>query len=198
MKKAPESRNNLLATARALILQRGFSAMTVDAVCAAADVTKGSFFHHFNSKEALGEAVLAQFWADVQTRQEQAAYQHAADPSARLFGYIDHAIETYQDPVIGSGCLLAIYTLELKETYPGIYAQCVPHFVEWKNDLQALLQDAAGGCQPRCSFDAAAWAELYISTLEGVLILSRALNDPAVITRALTLFRDQVRVALDR
>ena len=192
MKKSSSSRDKLIAVARDLIIERGFSAMSVGAVCAAAAVTKGSFFHHFSTKEALGEAVLEQFWSDVQDRQSKASYQHAGDPFEKLLGYIDHAIEIYQDPVIRKGCLLAVFTSELRETQPNLFMKCVPHFIAWKTDLEALLQEAAAYCQPINPWIPSAWAELYISALEGALILARALNDPKVITRVLTLFRAQL------
>lgn len=195
MKTTVSSRNILLSSARKLIIDRGFSAMTVEAVCKSAQVTKGSFFHHFNSKEALGEAVLEQFWIEVQTNQQQASFLQADTPLAMLLGYVDHMMETFQDPDL-TGCLLAIFTLELRDTYPSIYAKCTPHFHEWKTALQQMLQTAIDTSSSKVTLDASIWAEFFISTLEGALILAKAFNDPMVTTRTLTLYRDQLRLAL--
>lgn len=55
------SRERIMKSARELILNRGFSAMTVAAVCQSAGITKDDFFHHFPSKDTLGAAVLSKF-----------------------------------------------------------------------------------------------------------------------------------------
>lgn len=193
MNTALSSRDNLIAIARDLIIDRGFSAMSVSTVCAAAKVTKGSFFHHFSSKDELGEVVLEKFWKDVQERHAKAGYLQAGNPLDVLYSYIDHAIETYQDPEF-RGCLLAVFTSELKETHPALYAKSIPYFVEWKAEVEELLRNAAKFFQPRGPFDATIWAELYISAVEGVLILAKAENNPQVIARVLNLFRDQLKL----
>ena len=54
--KTENARSKLLDAAIALIRQQGFSATTVDQLCGMAGVTKGAFFHHFASKDALGAA----------------------------------------------------------------------------------------------------------------------------------------------
>lgn len=166
--------------------------MSVNDVCTAAGVTKGSFFHHFESKEILGEAVLDEFWQNVQDGQVNAAYRNVDTPIARLLGYIDHAIDTYQQPELRSGCLLAVYVSELRETHPRLYQKCIPHFLSWKSDFVLLIQDAVAQLPVKDRLDVEGWAEFYISSLEGALILSRALDDPQVITRVLTLYRNQL------
>ena len=58
-KQSPErgsARTRLLEAARDIVRTKGFAATTVDDLCRAADVTKGAFFHHFASKDALGVA----------------------------------------------------------------------------------------------------------------------------------------------
>lgn len=51
-----ETRNRLLDAARDVIRAQGYPATTIDDVCASAGVTKGVFFHHFESEERLGVA----------------------------------------------------------------------------------------------------------------------------------------------
>ena len=58
-----DARTRLLDAARDVIRRKGFDATTVDDLCEAAGVTKGAYFHHFKSKEALGVAA-AETWSE--------------------------------------------------------------------------------------------------------------------------------------
>jgi TetR/AcrR family transcriptional repressor of nem operon len=50
------ARPKLLDAALSVIRTKGYSATSVDELCAAAGVTKGAFFHYFKSKDELGVA----------------------------------------------------------------------------------------------------------------------------------------------
>jgi TetR/AcrR family transcriptional repressor of nem operon len=195
MNKSNSTRDTLIGVAKALIVERGFTAMSVSTVCTAAQVTKGSFFHHFSSKDELGAVVLDKFWADVLDSHSSAEYQQASTPLDAIDGYIEHAIKSYEDPAFG-GCLLAVFTTELKDTHPDLYHRSVPYFMEWKSEVEELLKEAVRYCRPKEAFDAQEWAELYVSTVEGVLILSKAQQELSVIGRVLRLFREQLKRAL--
>lgn len=166
--------------------------MTLDSLCVSAEVTKGSLFHYFSSKEELGVAVLNHFWDEVRIRQTNASYQSIKNPLSKILGYIDHTIETYSDPSIRSGCLLAMYILELRETNPIIYTETVKNIQIWRNDLHSMFNAVNDFQRPIQNFDALAWTDFYISTLEGALILAQSLDDVTVIGRSLSLFRSQL------
>jgi TetR/AcrR family transcriptional repressor of nem operon len=188
------SREKILEGAEQLILARGFSAMTVDAVCASAGITKGGFFHHFQNKEALGEAVIAKFWNDAEERQITAAYRNQTDPVKYLEGYLDNAIELYKDPKLQRGCLLAIYTMELGESNAALFSCASQYFNTWRTEFMAMLERACASKSPALDFQS--WGDLYISTLEGSLLLAKANNDPRAITRALTLYKSMLMTSL--
>ena len=64
MPDTPEnSRNRLLAATIDLVRANGYAATRVEDICAAAGVTKGSFFHHFASKEELA-AAAGEHWGE--------------------------------------------------------------------------------------------------------------------------------------
>src|ERR1700732_664868 len=50
-RKRQQTRERLTRVARALFLERGFEATTLDDIAAAADISRRSFFHYFASKE---------------------------------------------------------------------------------------------------------------------------------------------------
>ena len=89
---ASETRGKLLDAARDVIRTKGYAGSTVDDICAAAGVTKGSFFHHFDSKEALGVAAIERFGAMAATLFGNAPYRSLSDPRDRVLGYVDFRI----------------------------------------------------------------------------------------------------------
>ena len=68
---------------------KGYSAARIEDVCEAAGLTKGSFFHHFDSKEELALAA-ADYWIEGTGAFFASASYHAlADPLDRLLAYVD-------------------------------------------------------------------------------------------------------------
>lgn len=52
-RKKERTRTQIYAAAMELLLVRGYDAVTIDEICAAADVARGTFFLHFPTKDAL-------------------------------------------------------------------------------------------------------------------------------------------------
>ena len=78
------SRSKLLDAALQVIRTKGYVATTVDDICAIAGVTKGSFFHHFKSKEDLALATVDHWNVMTGGFFAQAPYQQINDPRERV------------------------------------------------------------------------------------------------------------------
>jgi len=59
--KAADTRNKIYESARQLILEQGFENVSVDSIVEAAGVAKGSFYVHFESKDALAVDLINEF-----------------------------------------------------------------------------------------------------------------------------------------
>ena len=104
----PSTRTKLLDVAVRLVREKGYNATTVDELCAAADVTKGAFFHHFKSKEDMAVAAADHWSANTAEIFSQAAYHDRPDPLDRVLAYIDMRVDLI------SGALTDAYIAEEK------------------------------------------------------------------------------------
>src|SRR6201985_507852 len=84
-----ESKTKFLNAAMHVIRVKGYTATRIEDVCAEAGVTKGSFFHHFKSKEDLALAAAAHWQARTSEFFATAPYHAPADPLDRLIAYIE-------------------------------------------------------------------------------------------------------------
>jgi TetR/AcrR family transcriptional regulator, transcriptional repressor for nem operon len=174
----PESaRIKLLNAALSVIRAKGYSATSVDELCAAASVSKGSFFHNFPSKEALGvEAV--KYWSDTTGLLFEAApYHKHTDPLERVLGYIDFRSSLIGGPVEAFTCLVGTMVQEVYKSSDAIRAACDAsisgHAQTLESDISLAL--AARGIT---SMTAQSLALHTQAVLQGAFILAKARSGP--------------------
>src|SRR5436190_6027470 len=96
----PEKKRRLIEAAIRLMLRQGFSATTVDQVCAEAGLTKGSFFHYFKSKDEVGEDVLDYFFEQQQQQFAGAKFSTLCDTLEKLHAAQDNTHESLRSATI--------------------------------------------------------------------------------------------------
>jgi len=171
------------------MLGKGFVATTVDEICEAAGLTKGSFFHYFESKEALGQAVLDRFVASRYQSIQAAPFSKNSDPLQRVYGYLDFVIKMSQEPSVRKGCLLGSFAQDLSETHPDIRKSCARHFTGWAELLKQDLDKAKAKYAPKARFDTSSLAEHFIAVFEGSIILAKSKRDPELFEKNLRHFK---------
>jgi TetR/AcrR family transcriptional repressor of nem operon len=169
-----DARQKLLDAALSVIRARGYSATSVDELCATAGVTKGAFFHHFKSKEELGVAA-ATHWSQVTGALFASAPYHAhADPLARIIGYLEFRKALLQGSVPEFTCLVGTMVQESYETAPAIREACnasiSDHAAALEPDIRAAMRDR----DLAADWSAASLALHTQAVLQGAFILAKA------------------------
>jgi TetR/AcrR family transcriptional repressor of nem operon len=169
-----EARQKLLDAALSLIRTKGYEATTVDDLCAEAGVTKGAFFHHFPSKEALGVAA-ANHWSEITGAFFAAApYHRHPDPLDRVLGYIDFRKAILKGKVPEFTCLVGTMLQEIYDSAPAIRKACDAsvsgHAAMVEADIAAAMKQR--GMRP--SWTAASLALHTQAVLQGAFILAKA------------------------
>ena len=94
---ALDTRESLVAAARALFAERGYAATPIDEIVRAARVTKGALYHHFADKRELFRAVVRSVqlgWVE----RIRAAVADEPDAGRRLELGLDAFLESCLDP----------------------------------------------------------------------------------------------------
>lgn len=182
-KRQPErgdAKTRLLEAARDTIRSKGFSATSVDELCATAGVTKGAFFHHFSSKEALGVAA-AEYWAETTSAFFAAAPYHTpTDPLERVLAYVAFRKRIISDDLVQSSCLVGTMVEEVYATSDDIRAACAASIFGHAATLEADFQAALRARRMPRSITAESLARHTQTVIQGALVLAKAANDAAL------------------
>lgn len=182
-----DARRRLLDAATAVIRTKGLSATSVDDLCRAAGVTKGAFFHHFPTKEALAVAA-ADHWSQTTGAMFEAdGYHDAPSAAERVLGYVDLRERIADGPLPEVTCLVGTMTQEAYVSKPDVRDACAASIFGHAATLEADLSEAleASGSD----LDAASVARFTQVVLQGSFVLAKAADDPALITEALAHLR---------
>jgi TetR/AcrR family transcriptional regulator, transcriptional repressor for nem operon len=176
-----DARTRLLEAARDIIRRKGFTATSVDEICAAAGVTKGSFFHHFKSKDELGVAA-ADFWRKTTGAFFAAAPYHLpAEPLDRVLAYVAFRKSLIIGELADFTCLAGTMAEEVFATSPPIRDACAAAIFGHSATLEADISAAMAERQIVDSgWTAESLARHTQTVLQGAFVLAKAGNDPAL------------------
>jgi AcrR family transcriptional regulator len=114
LKQQPPPRERILQAARELFYRDGISAVSVDAIAAAAGTNKMTLYRHFSSRDELIAAYLEQLAAEGEGVWDEARAAHPGDPQAQL-RYLMRRVSQFAAESTGRGCALANAAVELAE-----------------------------------------------------------------------------------
>jgi TetR/AcrR family transcriptional repressor of nem operon len=176
-----DSKTKLLDAALQVIRTKGYAATTVEDICLRAGVTKGSFFHHFKSKDDLALSATAHWEAMTEDFFAAAPYHELSDPLDRLLGYVKFRGEILAGELPDYTCLLGTLVQETYATHPDIRAACdrgmSRHIAELTRDMAAAKKLYA----PKARWSAASAGYFIQSVLQGSFVFAKVKQSPEVV-----------------
>ena len=186
MGRTSGARERLIAAMASLAHRRGYVAVGVDDVCKAAGVKKGSFYHFFPSKHDLMLAALDRH------RQNGDAFMRAAfDPAAPPLKRIERLLEMLAEFETANkrreghvlGCPFGNVAAEVGGSEPALTDCAAGMFRDMAAVIADALREAKRLGQLDKSTDENSAADAIVAYFEGLALLAKARNDPALIRR---------------
>ena len=174
---ALETKRELLQHGMAMLLERGFNSVGIQAVLDATGIPKGSFYHHFQSKEDFGLQVIDLYMEEVHAGLDQCLGDPSLPPLRRVRRFFELSAEKYRTEGY-LGCLLGGLGQELSgvsEAFRQKVEQCLS---EIGRRVAACLAEAVERGDLAADTDPEAMAELLINCWEGAALRTRLRRDP--------------------
>jgi TetR/AcrR family transcriptional repressor of nem operon len=193
-----ESKTKLLQAALHVIRAKGYSATRIEDVCEAAGLTKGSFFHHFDTKQALALAA-ADYWIEGTDALFASAPFHApADPVDRLLAYVDFRKALLLGELSDFTCLVGTMVQETYDTHPAIRDACnrsiSGHAATLIPDIEEAIRQR--GIEPDWTAESLA---LYTqAAIQGAFILAKAKQGAAIAAESIDHLRRYIELLFNQ
>ncbi len=189
----------LIEAAQTLVRRQGYAATSVDEICAGAGVTKGAFFHHFASKEALAVAA-ASAWTDraAELIFTLPPWTRIEDPLERLIAHIDFRAAMMDGPAEGFTCYVGTMVQESFASSETLRQASDESITAYSERLAEDIEAAIATYGIRDGVSALSLAYHVQAVLQGAFILAKAKADPAIARESAAHLKRYVIMLFDR
>ncbi len=166
-------RERLLQAGVTVLSRSGFNGSSVQDITEAAGVPKGSFYNHFDSKEALCAAVIAHFWDATASQSLAILEDGTVPPLTRLRRYFEQTCGTVEAMDYTCGCFIANMAAELSDHSPVISDQLSAVFGRWTGQVAGCIRLAQETGSIASRADPDMLATFALNAWEGALLRAR-------------------------
>jgi AcrR family transcriptional regulator len=172
------TRERLLQAGFQEVYRSGFQSASIDTILAATNVTKGALYHHFESKEDLGHAIIDEIIADFTQDKWLHPLERTRNP---IDGLIQIVRTTSVRPAdVKGGCPLLNLAQEMSPLDEQFRKQLEAIFIAWQEGIAAALRRGQSQGTVRRDVLPEETAGFLIAMYEGYAMLAKNAQDPKV------------------
>ena len=186
----PNTKEQLIVAGLNALLEKGFNGVGVQEITEQAGVPKGSFYNHFESKEALGAEIVERY--GLNSTRRAILRDKTVPPLQRLRTHFETLNDTFTRSKFERGCLLGNFSAELANQSPVIRESLLTLFERWTEDLEVAIADAQSEGAVSSDRDAGDIAAFLLDAYEGTLLRARVQRDRAPFDRFMKLVFEQI------
>ncbi|MGA8867960.1 MAG: TetR/AcrR family transcriptional regulator [Candidatus Sulfotelmatobacter sp.] len=179
LRDAERTRERLLQAASREVYISGFQSASLETILASTGVTKGALYYHFDSKEALGYAMVEEILAPQLRAKWLRPLRSGKDPIDNLIGIVQG--QSVRPKEVRGGCPLNNLAQEMSPLDEGFRKRMAKLFLEWQEGIAAALREGQIRGRVRRDVEPAEAAGFLIAVNEGYVSLAKNAQDAKVL-----------------
>lgn len=184
---ARDTQQQLIDQGIAMLLRHGYHDLGIAALLEKTKIPKGSFYHHFESKEDFGLKVIEAYMQEVHAGLDQCLGDKTVPPLKRVRRFFEGTTEKYRGEGY-LGCLLGGLGQELSGVSDAFRLKVEACFSEIAQRIASCLREAVKcGDLPKGT-DATKLAQLLVNCWEGAALRTRLQRNPAPLREMLDFY----------
>lgn len=193
-KPNPATRDNLLRAGMDMLHGSGYSATGIKEIVDAANVPKGSFYNHFESKEVFGREIVDHYFLTNLPALQAHFTDQSVPPLERLRSYFEDRIRSFEAGGYVRGCLMGNLSLEVADHSEVIRDQLAEHFQTWSALIEQCVLSAQELGMMSGRLPAVLLAQFLLNSWEGALLRMRVERTDAPLREFMTVVFDSLLV----
>ena len=183
----PDARERLLTAADRLMWERGYEAVGVAELCAEAGAPRGSFYYWWPSKHALALAMIERSWERTKLALFEPTFGRDASFGEQLDDYVERLVARLECSKEASssvpGCRFGNLAAELSTRDADVRQAIDAVFADMQRIFATAITKSIASGEIPADIDPVDAAEALCAHMEGLMILAKARNEPAIIRR---------------
>lgn len=180
--KGGRTKANIIASAAPIFNVKGFAGASIADILDATGLEKGGLYRHFASKDELAIAAFDHAIKILEVRR-MAAQAKATTALGRLRAYVDTIAASIENPPLRGGCPILNTAIDADDTHVELRKHAASAMREWQARLIEAVSDGVASGELRPDADAVATASILTSALEGAIMVTALLREPAQMKR---------------
>ena len=180
--KGDRTRENIIAAAAPIFNVKGFAGASIADILDATGLEKGGLYRHFAGKDELAVAAFDYAIRILEARRS-AAQVPTSTALGRLKAYVDTVAASIDSPPLTGGCPILNTAIDADDTHPELRKRAALAMREWQARVMEAVNDGVASGELRPTADAVATASILTSALEGAIMVTALLREPAHMKR---------------
>lgn len=187
-------KERLIRAGLQLFYETGYNGTTIDAVLAAAGVPKGSFYHHFGSKDAFGQAVLARYIELQESQFDKWTTKKNLSTTDKLLGYFKDMAQLFIKSGFHTGCLIGKFSTEVAPTSDVFRDQLCVQLHAWRSGISRVLAEGQQRGDIRTDRGSDELADAVLALIQGAFVITLSTRDKGTLTAVGSAIRELIEV----
>ena len=184
MSKAEKTRAYIVEKTAPLFNAKGYAGTSMSDLEEATGLTKGAIYGNFQNKDEVALAAFDYNLKQVTSRINEMVAQRQTAPD-QLLAFVDFYRDHFGKGQYRFGCAIANTATEADDTHPRLRSRVNAGIVSWKKALVRIMEEGKAAGTIRSNVQSEVYADLFISLIEGGIVVSKTMGDLNFLYRSL-------------